>query len=647
MPEPSTDIFLKTLHDYWGYPDFRGVQREIIESIASGHDTLGIMPTGGGKSLTFQVPTLAKNGLALVISPLVALMKDQVSALKKIRQSIAETINNETSLSNVDRILGNCATGHCHFLYVSPERLRNQGFVQTICQLRVTMIVVDEAHCISQWGHDFRPPYRQIAGIRPFFPNVPILALTATATAKVKDDIIQQLNLVEPNVFTTSLERENISYIVKKTYSKETDLIDILNENGGSAIVYIRDRQRTVEIAQTLLASGLSAYHFHAGMENKIKNQVQNDWTKDKIKIIVATNAFGMGIDKPDVRTVIHLTAPDSLEAYFQEAGRAGRDGEPSKAILLWSEDDEQGMRRKIKEKYPPKKEIIDIYDHLGNFYQLPIGEGMGVVKDFDLKRYCTAYHKSYNAVKASLSILSQAGYISHSGLSELEPQVMFRINRQELYEVEEKYPQYVGVIHSLLRNYTGLFIEYARVDVQLLAEQSKLTVDDVLKIFRSLQNMEVLAYRKAINSESITYTVERQDPKLMAIPKAVYEDLKIAEEARLEAMINYCKQDTSCRVQMMLDYFGQEGSPKNCTCDVCQGKIKTLTSLANKNVKKNSNSTDIEKYITDRLTGESLSFDDLCKTKEFGDHAVKWILRQMIDIGIVNIDTYTCSLNQ
>ena len=452
------------LKKYWGYDDFRGIQQEIIESILAGHDTLGLMPTGGGKSITFQVPAMAMEGVCIVITPLIALMKDQVSNLRK-RGILASAIYSGLSHDNILQTLENAIFGGVKILYVSPERLASPLFLEKLRHMKVSFICVDEAHCISQWGYDFRPSYLSISDIRKEKPDTPVLALTATATPEVIDDIQRRLNFRERCVFKMSFARKNLAYIVRHTSNKSAELIHILNNVKGSAIVYVRSRQRTKEYADTLNGTGISATYYHAGLENAEKDKRQKAWQEDQVRVMVATNAFGMGIDKPNVRCVIHIDCPDCIEAYFQEAGRAGRDGKKSYAVLLYDHSDKAKLLRRINDTFPDKEFIRQVYDQLAYFYQIAVGSGYNAIFEFPVERFCRVYKHFPIPTISALNILTRAGYIEFKEEDEAQSRLMFCIERDELYRLRGNDPQEDAIIVALLRNYTGLFQGYQYID--------------------------------------------------------------------------------------------------------------------------------------------------------------------------------------
>lgn len=557
------------LHKYWGYDDFRGIQRDIIESIGSGHDTLGLMPTGGGKSITFQVPALAMEGVCIVITPLIALMKDQVVHLKRhgIR---AAAIYSGMTHDDIVAILENAIFGAVRLLYVSPERLASDVFQTKLKHMKVSFITVDEAHCISQWGYDFRPSYLEIATIRTLVPDVPILALTATATPNVVDDIQDRLNFKEKRVFRMSFERKNLAYVVRKAENKQSELEHILQSVEGSAIVYARSRQRTKEISDMLNSDGLSATFYHAGLENALKDERQKAWQNGTTRIIVATNAFGMGIDKPDVRTVIHMDCPDSIESYFQEAGRAGRDGKKAYAVLLYNNSDERKLQKRITDNFPNKDYIKDVYEHLAYFYQIAVGDGFNATFEFDIDKFCHSYRFFNIQVNAALKILDRAGYIEYEEEQDNSTRVMFTVERDDLYRLCNNSPKENKVIISLLRNYSGLFCDYNYIDESFIAHMTDMNTDEVYQALKSLSQKHIVSFIPKKNTPTIRYVQRREEKKDLLFPKEIYEDRKRDFMERIKAMLYYAKTDDICRSQLLLRYFGEDDATECKQCDVC-----------------------------------------------------------------------------
>lgn len=563
--------YQEILKQYWGYDDFRGIQREIIESIGSGHDTLGLMPTGGGKSITFQVPALCQDGTCIVITPLIALMKDQVDHLRR-RGIRAAAIYSGLTREEIVITLENCIFGDIRILYVSPERLASDLFQTKLRHMRVSFITVDEAHCISQWGYDFRPSYLQIAQIRKLVPNAPVLALTATATPAVVQDIQQKLSQKDTNfnVFRMSFERKNLAYVVRHAPDKREQLIHILESVKGSSIVYARSRRRTKEYAELLTEAGISATFYHAGLDSAVKDERQRGWQQDKIRVMVATNAFGMGIDKPDVRLVIHIDCPDSIEAYFQEAGRAGRDGRKAYAVLLYNDADQRKLEKRIADTFPEKDYIRKVYEHLAYFYQVGVGSGYNHIFEFNIDQFCHTFRHFPIQADAALKILDRAGYIEYTEEQDNQARVMFTIGRDDLYRLENTSPNEEKVITAMLRNYGGLFTDYNFIDESFIAQQTQLEPQQVYMTLKGLSQRHILHFIPQKKTPYIRYTQRREDMEHVQIPPSVYEERKAQFEERIHAMINYAKDDAVCRSRQLLRYFGEESDHDCHQCDVC-----------------------------------------------------------------------------
>ena len=569
--QKMADKYQEILRTYWGYPDFRGIQRDIIESIARGEDTLGLMPTGGGKSITFQVPALAQKGVCIVVTPLIALMKDQVQHLKA-RNILAEAIYTGLSRQEILRILENCIFGEIKFLYVSPERLSSELFQTKLRHIPVSFITVDEAHCISQWGYDFRPSYLEIAKIRDMKPGVPVLALTATATPDVVEDIQNQLHFKKQNVFKMSFARKNLAYVVRTTNDKLTEMVHILQCTQGSAIIYARSRKRTKEMAELLNKQGISATFYHAGLDSDVKDIRQKNWQNDEIRVMVATNAFGMGIDKSDVRMVIHIDCPDSLEAYFQEAGRGGRDGEKAYAVLLYNQSDENKLMKRIDETFPDKEFIKDVYEHLAYFFQVAVGSGMGQTFMFEIEKFCFTYKYFPTRVDSALRILERSGYIHYEDNPDGKARIRFNISRNDLYLLENVSEKEESVITGLLRNYGGLFTDYVYIDESLLERVSELNRQQVYMILKNLSARHIIDFIPRRKTPYISYTRPREDGFRVIIPEEVWEVRKEQFTAHIKSIINYAKNDTICRSRQLLLYFGEKTKLEDdCgICDVC-----------------------------------------------------------------------------
>ena len=535
------------LQQYWGYDDFRGIQREIIESICAGHDTLGLMPTGGGKSITFQVPALAQKGICIVITPLIALMKDQVDNL--LRRGIkAAAIYSGLTHEEIIITLENCIFGDVKLLYVSPERLSSELFQTKLRHMKVSFITVDEAHCISQWGYDFRPSYLEIANIRKLLPGVPVLALTATATPQVVEDIQEKLTCQASqtsttssagfNVFRMSFERKNLVYVVRQANDKREQLIHILSSMPGTAIVYARSRLRTKEYADLLTKAGISATFYHAGLDTSVKDERQQAWQESRIRVMVATNAFGMGIDKPDVRLVIHIDCPDSIEAYFQEAGRAGRDGKRSYAVLLYNNGDKRKLEKRVVDTFPEKDYIRQVYEHLAFFYQIGVGSGYNHTFEFNIDKFCHAFHHFPIVVDSALKILSRAGYIEYTEEQDNQARLMFTVSRGELYKLENTTPNEEKVITSLLRNYGGLFTDYHYIDEDFIASQTSLQPQQLYQTLISLSQRHILHFIPQKKTPYIRYTQRREDKEFLQFSPAVYEERLSQFRQRIAAVI-------------------------------------------------------------------------------------------------------------
>ena len=561
--------YQEILKQYWGYDSFRDLQEEIITSIGEGKDTLGLMPTGGGKSITFQVPALAQEGICIVITPLIALMKDQVQNLRK-RGIKALAIYSGMTRHEILTALENCIFGNYKFLYISPERLDTEIFRTKLRSMKVSMITVDESHCISQWGYDFRPAYLKIAEIRELLPGVPVLALTATATPEVVKDIQTRLNFREGNVFRMSFERKNLAYIVRKTDNKTKELLHILQRISGSAIIYVRNRRRTKEITELLTNEGITADFYHAGLDNAVKDLRQKRWQSGEVRVMVATNAFGMGIDKPDVRIVLHLDLPDSPEAYFQEAGRAGRDGEKAYAVILYAKSDKMTLHKRIVDTFPEKEYILNVYEHLQYYYQMAMGDGFQCIREFNLEEFCRKFKYFPVPVDSALKILTQAGYLEYTDEQDNSSRILFTIRRDELYKLREMGKEADALIQTILRSYTGVFTDYAYISEESLALRTGLTRQQIYNILVTLTKRRIVDYIPRKKTPYIIYTRERLDLRFLHIPPIVYEERKARYEARIKAMEEYVTTENVCRSRMLLHYFGEKNEHNCGQCDVC-----------------------------------------------------------------------------
>ncbi|MUL27375.1 RecQ family ATP-dependent DNA helicase [Prevotella sp. A2879] len=561
--------YLDILHKYWGYPDFRGIQREIIESIGAGKDTLGLMPTGGGKSLTFQVPALAQEGVCIVITPLIALMKDQVEHLRH-KGIAAAAIYSGMSRDAIVTTLENCIFGGVKLLYISPERISSDLFQIKLKHMKVSFITVDEAHCISQWGYDFRPSYLQIAVIRKLVPNVPILALTATATPDAIDDIQERLGFTEKNVFRMSFERKNLVYVVRQAEDKEAEMVHILQSIPKTAIVYCRSRKRTKEVAQLLMQYGISATWYHAGLEPAVKDQRQSEWQHNKVRVMVATNAFGMGIDKADVRVVVHMDCPSSLEAYFQEAGRAGRDGQKAYAVLLYNGHDNRTLQKRIEDTFPPKESVQQVYEHLAYFYQIGVNSGEGCTFEFPIDKFCATFKHFPIRANAALILLQRAGYIDYEPNPDNNARVRFLLRRDDLYRLDSLSEKENDVVISLLRNYGGLFTDYGYVDESYIAQEAGLDRNQTYMVLVNLSKKRIIDFIPRKSIPLISYKRDRVDGSDVILDKSVYEERKEQFQKSINSVINYAQNDRVCRSRQLLYYFGEKKSVDCEQCDVC-----------------------------------------------------------------------------
>ena len=562
--------YQEILKQYWGYDSFRDLQEEIITSIGEGKDTLGLMPTGGGKSITFQVPALAQSGLCIVITPLIALMKDQVQNLRK-RGIKALAIYSGMTRQEIVTALENCIFGDYKFLYISPERLDTEIFRIKLRSMKVSMITVDESHCISQWGYDFRPAYLKIAEIRELLPGVPVLALTATATPEVVKDIQSRLNFREENVFRMSFERKNLAYIVRKTDNKTGELLHILKRIDGSAIIYVRNRRRTKEITELLMQEGITADFYHAGLDLR-----QKRWQNGEIRVMVATNAFGMGIDKPDVRIVLHIDLPDSPEAYFQEAGRAGRDGLKAYAVILYAKSDKMTLHKRVADTFPEKEYILQVYEHLQYYYQMAMGDGFQCIREFNLEEFCRKFKYFPVPVDSALKILTQAGYLEYTDEQDNASRILFTIRRDELYKLREMGTEAETLIQTILRSYTGVFTDYAYISEDTLAIRTGLTRQQIYNILVTLTKRRIVDYIPHKKTPYIIYTRERLELRYLHIPASVYEERKARYEARIKAMEEYVTSESVCRSRMLLRYFGEKNEHNCKQCDVCLNRHET-----------------------------------------------------------------------
>jgi ATP-dependent DNA helicase RecQ len=564
--------FEKILFHYWGYSKFRAIQEEVITSVHEGNDTLALMPTGGGKSITFQVPALAKDGICLVITPLIALMKDQVENLKK-KGIKAAALHSGMTRHELEVTLDNCAYGDYKFLYLSPERLGTELFRVRLRKMNVNLVAIDESHCISQWGYDFRPSYLKIAELRELIPNIPFLAVTATATPQVVEDIQEKLGFKVKRVIKMSFERKNLIYLVRNVEDKNKHLLKIAKNLPGTGVVYVRNRQKTKEIAQMLLKEGISADYYHAGLSTEIRSSKQDDWQNDRTRIIVSTNAFGMGIDKPEVRFVVHMDLPDSPEAYFQEAGRGGRDGKLAYAILLYNDSDKLKIEQRIETSFPKPEEIKHCYQALCSFLGVAIGAGKDEVYDFNMMDFASAYKLNYVKAYSSLKFLERDGYIELTDELDNPSRIMILVDKNELYKYQIAHADHDSFIKILLRNFAGLFSNYVRIDETYIAKLSGLPLKTVTEFLLKLNKAKIINYIPRKKTPLIIFTEERLDDKNLYISPENYHGRKERYLKRINSMIAYASGTTKCRSQALLEYFGETDAYRCGKCDVCTSR--------------------------------------------------------------------------
>ncbi|MFC2115516.1 ATP-dependent DNA helicase RecQ [Bacteroidota bacterium] len=621
------NIYQQILARFWGYSEFRPVQEDIIKSVAAGHDTLGLLPTGGGKSVCFQVPTLAGEGMCLVITPLIALMKDQVEKLNQMGiRAIA--LHSGLSREEIDVGLDNAVYGDFKFLYVSPERLSTEIFRVRLPQMKISLVTVDEAHCISQWGYDFRPSYLKISNLRDMMPGVPFLALTATATKKVIEDIQVKLKFREKNVLRAGYERKNLVYTVKQIEDKEKYIQDLLTRLPGSGIIYARSRKKTRELSEILRKRKISCDYYHAGLAPAVRSRKQSDWMNGRTRVIIATNAFGMGIDKADVRFVIHIDIPDSIEAYFQEAGRAGRDRITAHAILLYSPTDKVSLSKRVQVNYPEIDQIKQIYRSLGNFYQLPVGSGKHQTFDFNVAEFAKRYKLSILTIYNSLKFLQLEAYLELTEEIFNPSRLKFQVNRDELYKFQIANADFDAFVKLILRTYTGVFTDFVTIYEESLARQAGVKSELILRYLQRLNTMGIIRYIPQKKNPVIIYTEERLDVKSLHISKEHYQDRKKEYGVRLEAMMDYASGKSRCRSLFLLAYFGEKGVKRCGHCDVCMQESELDLSKYEFDY--------IEEKIRKKLEKTPLLLDDL--VRELGgseDKNIK-VIRHLIDRNIV-----------
>jgi ATP-dependent DNA helicase RecQ len=619
----NIESYRQVLTKYWGYTTFKPLQEDIIRSVAEGRDTLGLMPTGGGKSITFQVPALAQEGICLVITPLIALMKDQVNRLNDLEiRSIA--IHSGMSGEEIDNALENCIFGDYKFLYISPERISTRVFQAKVARLNLSLVAIDEAHCISQWGYDFRPSYLKIASLRDHISEkVPFLALTASATRQVIDDIMKKLAFREKNVLRTSFDRKNISYLVRKVEEKGTYLVKTLKKTNGSGIVYVRSRKRCKEVAELLVANGISADFYHAGLTDDLRDRKQASWTMGETRIIVATNAFGMGIDKSEVRFVIHWDIPDCIESYFQESGRAGRDGKPAFAVLLYSPADKARLKDNIRKKYPPIEKIKDTYEALCNYLQVPLGSGKDNVFDFNMYDFVAKYRLPVIETYNSLQFLQREGYMEFTEEINNPSRVHFIVSRDDLYKFQVANESFDGFIKLLLRSYTGMFSEFVPVNEETLSLKSAATRDTIYQYLVKLSSLNIIRYIPGKKTALVIFTEERLVRKALMISPDNYLHVKEKYEIRLNKMIEYADSDSHCRSVYLLDYFGEE-SDRCGICDVCRERNELELSKYEFDI--------ILEDIKSILSAKNPDAEELVKLIDYPEDRVIKVIRWLLD---------------
>lgn len=575
--QAAPDIYHRILSQYWGYASFRPLQEDIIHSICAGKDTLGLMPTGGGKSITFQVPALAMEGICIVVTPLIALMKDQVDNLRRLGIK-ATAVHSGMTREEILTQLENCIFGDYKFLYVSPERLATEIFQTKLQAMKVCLLAVDESHCISQWGYDFRPSYMAIADVRELLPGVPVLALTATATPEVVDDIQEKLHFKEKNVFQKSFSRPNLAYIVREENDKLKMLRHILNSVPGSAVIYVRNRRQTKEISDHLLRHGFSVDFFHAGLNFEEKDLRQNRWKNDECRIIVSTNAFGMGIDKPDVRLVVHLDMPGSLEEYYQEAGRAGRDGKKAYAVAITAGRDVHRLKKRYADEFPDKDFVARVYEALGNYFQIAVGFGQDTSHDFVIENFCAAFHFPIRQTHYALKLLDFSGYIEYVEENNSTSRLLFTVTRDELYRYLKQDPVIDSVLQVILRSYTGLFSDYVFINESLIASRSGISRDEVYKTLINLSKYHIIKYIPEKRTPLIIYRRVRVEKQYVRLTRDAYELRKERLEKRLLKVLEYISNTDTCRARLLLEYFGEKPESDCGTCDICIARRRSTS---------------------------------------------------------------------
>ncbi|MDW7691503.1 ATP-dependent DNA helicase RecQ [Flammeovirgaceae bacterium SG7u.111] len=634
MPDLAKHKIKKVLLQYWGYPEFRALQEEIILSVMSGKDTLALLPTGGGKSVCFQVPALAMEGICIVVSPLIALMKDQVFQLKR-RQISAAAIYSGMSKKEIDITLDNCIYGNVKFLYVSPERLKTDLFLARMEKMKVSMLAIDEAHCISQWGYDFRPPYLEIASLRELLPGVPCIALTATATEAVKVDIQEKLNFQNGQVFQKSFARSNLSYSVFYEESKEKRLVEMLEKVPGTAVVYVRNRKRTKSIAEFLQSRRISASFYHAGLSNDQRAKRQEDWINNKTRVMVATNAFGMGIDKPDVRLVVHMDLPDSLEAYYQEAGRAGRDEKIAYATVLYNQSDTEGLLRNVETSFPAPETIKRVYQSLANFFKIASGSGFMESYDFELEHFAQSYKLEGIQAFYALKKLEELGFIEMNDAFHSSSKIAFLVDKGEIYSFQVANRMFDPLIKAVLRIYGGEIVgNFMNIKESLIAEKMKKQVGEIIQQLEALHDRGVIHYEKQNDKPKVTFLTERYNAEVLPLKASFLEERKQHYLAKVKSVIGYIEAKEQCRTKLLLAYFGEFTNEKCGVCDDCirlkkEDKFEKWEGPA------------LDDMILEKLEGKkALPFEEMkAGLKHVGDGQLKEMLREMVERGEIKLD--------
>jgi len=624
------DAYHEILLKHWGYEQFRPLQEEIIRSVAAGRDTLGLMPTGGGKSITFQLFSLSTEGMCLVVTPLIALMNDQVDNLRA-KGIKALAIYSGMTGREIEIACNNAVYGDYKFLYVSPERLLSPEFLEYLVRFKLNLIAVDEAHCISQWGYDFRPSYLQIANIRKFFPKVPLLALTATATNRVVDDIQEKLLFTQKNLLKKSFVRENVTYLVRSKEDKLGYLAETVSKSKGSGIIYVRSRKKCREISDSLRHLGVKSDFYHAGLDPALRRERQNQWMKGTSRVIVATNAFGMGIDKPDVRFVVHLDLPDSLEAYFQEAGRSGRDGERAVALMIFNGTDQRRLHKMVTDAFPEQERIRAVYQSLCDYLQIAVGTGKGGFYTFQAEDFARKFSFPATTVYHSLKLMEREGFLIYTEDPESSSRLYFLAHRDELYRIDTGNKSLEQLIGMLLRSYTGLFNDYVRIDETLLARRLEITPEELYQSLKFLSQQKIIHYIPKREAPVIQFLTERVDPARIRISTANYHDRKVNYQQRVDAVITYAKSEVLCRSVQLLAYFGEYGSKACGQCDVCKGEHRAGIS--------NAEFAGISEKMMQLLESGPMEIVEINRNMEGKEKSILRVARWMLDQGIIELN--------